>query len=1166
MKFRSIIRTILLIEIIFSIGLFAQGKPYEGPKDPAGDRSAEREGWMSGNRVYLYFQNTTELSNCCGTQYSRWPNNDEGVPMTDGVGLLIGSKVYLENDTIPVTDLSKIKSGVGLDTLYYIQTSYREEMDRDRNGTIEWGLEPVPGYNNPNNEYVAMSHLPDSWPTNGWPANGDELIWPGEWNGRFGRGVKYADQETYFVANDAQDQEYLQSNRRVKYYPRPGVKIGDKNPDVTTQFGAPWGGLGLRVETRGFQWSNPQARDAIFWEYNIANISDYDLTEVAFGYWVDNGIGENEPYDDLGYFDKTLDLAYSWDIDGIGKGGLKTGVMGFAYLESPGLPFDNVDNDDDGLVDEMRDNHAVAKVGPQDGIVDLQKFLDFYHLKVEDLKEHWDADEDQDWEDGKDENGDGIYQEEEYYGDDVGLDGVGPLDLNYTGPDADGTECNHMPDFKEGVGAEPNFASVDISESDMIGLTTFQLFQVPSHNSEKDWFRDDKGLFHRMTSDELMEFSGSVTNLVEFFASSPFPLFQGRTERISMALIHSFDEIPYGVTNPNVPVLFRNKEVVQAIYEKDYRFAQPPKLPTLTATAGDGKVVLSWNDIADTKTREPLLRNTNDFEGYKLFKASDKFFADVEVITDGFGTPIFKKPVYQCDLIDGINGFTDFGLINGVAYYLGSDNGVKHYYVDEDVDNGVTYYYGLVAYDYGIADVGGGITPSENNLVVDLDEAENIRDLGINVQVVTPTPKALGYVSPDIELLESSLTEEKASEVTVKVEDFMNVKENHSYKIKFTSKVVDSSRGDNKRSEYDQLFVTNGYQVFDITDGKETIVYEELPDSANNKSGNLIFGRERGWPAETFYYPNEKDIYSDIFDGIQVKMYKENVEPTYDMVNSGWLIGDSKVRIRPSEVESKYFPWEYNIVFTDNPEEYTSKLTLVRQVFDYDNSSLSSRDILLNQKFNFYVENRSFKDENGEFVKLDLVVYDKNRDGIFEKDMDYVLAGHTVIDGDRIRWGGTVMAIDFLNVASEEQNAKPNDVYRLTFDAPLSERDSIVFKVNPAKDLDADKVDADMNKIRVVPNPYVATNRMEPALSNSQLNQRRRLLFTNIPAESTIRIFTVSGVLIRELKVENAPENGSVHWDMLTKEGLEIAAGMYIYHVKSDRTGDEKIGKFAVIK
>jgi len=74
------------------------------------------------------------------------------------------------------------------------------------------------------------------------------------------------------------------------------------------------------------------------------------------------------------------------------------------------------------------------------------------------------------------------------------------------------------------------------------------------------------------------------------------------------------------------------------------------------------------------------------------------------------------------------------------------------------------------------------------------------------------------------------------------------------------------------------------------------------------------------------------------------------------------------------------------------------------------------------------------------------------------------------------------------------------------------------------------------------------------------------LMFTHIPAESEIKIFTVSGTLVDEIEVNNSAERGIVHWDLLTKEGLEIAAGIYIYHIKSLRTGEEKMGKFAVIK
>ena len=46
---------------------------------------------------------------------------------------------------------------------------------------------------------------------------------------------------------------------------------------------------------------------------------------------------------------------------------------------------------------------------------------------------------------------------------------------------------------------------------------------------------------------------------------------------------------------------------------------------------------------------------------------------------------------------------------------------------------------------------------------------------------------------------------------------------------------------------------------------------------------------------------------------------------------------------------------------------------------------------------------------------------------------------------------------------------------------------------------------------------------------------------------------------------------GMIHWDLLNEEGLEIAAGMYLYHVKPNFLDQrlnqfEHVGKFAVIK
>lgn len=1143
--------TLYLITILgwFSVLVYGQGKLYEGPDDPAADPAAIREGYMTGNRVFLYFRNTTQLSDWPKVEVSKWPNTYEGTKMVDGIGLLIGAQVFIKNDSIPVTnEIERILLAAQkkLDTLYFLQTHYREEMDRDPTGQIEWGLYPVFGYFNELNEYPAMSNLPNSWPPLGWPASGDQLKWIGEWDGRFGRGVIYADLETYFVANDAQDQEYCGPWSPKKYYPRPGRKIGDKRPNVTVQFGCPWGGLGIRVEQRGFQWNNPQARDAIFWEYGIANISNYDLPSVAFGYWVDNAIGDNiagaGEDDELGFFDRKIDLAYSWDINGIGQGGYPTGTMGFAYLESPGLAYDGIDNDEDGLIDEKRDNEATVKIGPTDGITNLSNFLSFYQLTLNDLHEHWDADEDQDWMDGEDLNGNGIYDVGEDAGDDVGLDGVGPMELNYTGPDEG--ECNHKPDYKQGIGCEPNFAATDVSESDMVGLTSFQLFPIQPHRPPyTKWFRNDKSMWEVIGSDTLIEYLGNISNLVETFASGPFPLYQGRVERISMSELHSYDPLE-GLNSKehSAPALYELKRIVQVIYEKDYRFAQPPKMPTLTATAGDGKVVLTWDNIADTKTRDPFVGNVNDFEGYKLFRATDKKMADAEVITDGYGTPMFKKPIFQCDVKDGRMGFTNFGLVNGMGYNLGTDSGIRHYFVDNNVQNGRTYYYAIVAYDYGAPDIGPGIAPSENNIVIELDEAEEIRNVSKNVQIVTPHQYAAGYVPEEVKMLPNpnrvgtgTIVPEILAKAALKI--------GHIYQVCFGVDTLSAIQN----YKYGLSYTTSSIHVYDATDS--ILVYEETPD--NFPGTNFLYDDT----TKTWYLNTEGEINTDVFHGLRLNLYQPYRTAYFDYLGSGWKVGNASIQVTPTKRESQFFPWNYDIIFTDLTS-YTGKSTPSR-IYGIDDSRIST-NLLKNVAFNFYVINRTFGDT------LDLIVHDLNKNGQYDMLIDRVYVGPLTTDK---KWAGAAFAFDFINAFGDANKLpKAGDTYRVTFKRPFFATDTISFTIVAYDSLDKKGLKYTMKNIRVVPNPYVATNAMEPSVANWYLNQRRRLLFTNLPAECTIRIYTVSGALVDVIEVHNPADNGTAHWDMLTKENLEIAAGMYIYHVQSRYTKDEKVGKFAVIK
>ena len=1184
---------ISLLLLIIPLTLFGQGKPYEGPIDPAGDPALERTGFMNGNRFRMFFTNNTQISDYPRPDASKWPDDYSGTKLLDVAAVLIGAEVYVTNDSIPVTDLLEVARLAELgqiDTLVYIQTADyivgNHSVDFNWNRTVEWALSPVPGYFNITQDYPAMSNKPDSWPS-AWPSTGTETKWPGEWNGRFGRGVMYADLETYFVANDAQDMEKIiqrgdPEEKHItdgpRYYARPDLHIGDLNPATTTQKGFPWGGLGLRVEVRGYQWNNPEARDIIFWEYNIANVSDYDLPTCGFGYFIDPSIGGDTGGDgEAASFDKLLDLTYVWEISGKGGGGLRPGVFGIAYLESPGNPNDDIDNDDDGLLNERRDNPAGEIIGPTDGIHDLQKFLAFYNYQISELHPHYAGDEDQDWQDGFDANGNGSYayfDEElnlwiqepgESSGDDVGLDGVGPGDLNYNGPDEG--ECNHQPDYILGVGCEPNFAATDVSEADQIGLTSQTIMDntlfVGNYSNDKD-----ENVWSLMVSNQFTDYVQS-NYLLEFFASTKFPFHQGSEERIAVAMLAAYDELA-GLNNSthDAPTLYKKKQNAQVIYERDYRFAQPPVMPTLKAFPGDGKVTLVWDDAADKNTREPLLSRKNDFEGYKLYRSTDKLFQDPEIITNAQGIKSFKKPIFQCDKKDSIADYAEFGLNEGTAFYLGNDKGITHHYVDEEVINGKTYYYAIVAYDYGIEQF--NISPTENNIVVELDESERIIRMGKNVQVVTPGARAAGYVPPYIEIDEQQTTPSiRPGSIVPEIAVARDVKTNHTYRVTFGTSVKDYLTAETSTYHHpmDMKMVTSELYVYDITN-EEKLVYSETP--GNHVQNNIIHHKSL-WEDQTnfnYFAINTDEIRTDIFHGLSLRLDLDRsmIDTAYfDITNSGWITGHSAMQVNVGSA-AEYFPWDYDIIFTDtiSTSGSTSSGSGVR---DANRNYISKTDLILNHEYNFYVVNRNSVDSIGQFELLDLMVHDINGNEVFDWKEDEILVGHAVKGrGTTVRFAGAVFSINFWDVTDESGFPAPGDVYQIRFVRPLSQYDAFVFTVKPENKVDQTALNQTMEQIKVVPNPYIATNTMETAVANQYLNQRRQIMFTHLPAECIIRIFTPTGLLVDEIEVKNQADDGIAHWDLLSKEDLEIAAGMYLYQVKSVKTGKEKVGKFAVIK
>ena len=568
-------------------------------------------------------------------------------------------------------------------------------------------------------------------------------------------------------------------------------------------------------------------------------------------------------------------------------------------------------------------------------------------------------------------------------------------------------------------------------------------------------------------------------------------------------------------------------------------------MPTLTATAGDGEVILTWDDVADTKTRDPFVGNVNDFEGYKVYRSTDKYMSDPEIITDGYGTPMFKKPIYQCDLIDDKFGFTDFGFVNGTGYNLGTESGINHIFIDNTVQNGRTYYYAIVAYDYGAPEIGPGISPSENNVVIELDDFEQIRGIGKNVAIVQPHQYAAGYIPPTLFKEESDLLGSGSIEPVIRAQG--SILPDHKYFVTFGVDTISTVSGYDKGFQY----VTNEIFVHDETDSS----FVRYKENSLKYIGTNLFYRD----SSQYWTLNPNNLVStDIFDGIQIEIDPGVEIPEYSYSKSGWITGNGIIRITPSEVEGIKMPWKYQIVFTESDSAYVG-IAFQGTVRDETGASIS--DKIMRPALSFYIQNTSFVDSLGQYDIMDVVVHDVNGNDSLDIYEDRIFVGASAGG----RWRGTAFVIDF-QLSTNETFPKPGDVYQLDWNRPFFETDTLRFSVNINDSLDILDLKSGMKDIKVVPNPYVMTNMMEEAVSNAFLNQRRRLLFTHIPANCIIKIFTVSGVLVDEIIVNNVPENGTIHWDMQTRENLEIAAGMYIYHVESNETGDSKLGKFAVIK
>ncbi|MCI0514239.1 hypothetical protein L0128_13565, partial [candidate division KSB1 bacterium] len=579
-----------------------------------------------------------------------------------------------------------------------------------------------------------------------------------------------------------------------------------------------------------------------------------------------------------------------------------------------------------------------------------------------------------------------------------------------------------------------------------------------------------------------------------------------------------------------------------------------------------------------------------DFEGYKIYRASDPGFKDALPITDAFGSRKMDAPLAQFDKENKIMNFFPVGF-NGSQFYLGSDTGLRHTYRDTTVVNGLTYFYAVTAYDHG--DLALGIQPSETSKFATIDKAGNV-ETNKNVVVVTPNPPAAGYVKRDrTKALSAEPNLFGTGTVQLEIIDEPALKDQHEYLLEFSDMATDrldndydwnrftddlgadglgpndpgypgpdAGEGDNQPTPGEPNLdlldaeefvpITSGYSVIDITNGaRDTLVNAQFKTFVPaGDSVEILVDRTQ-----------DVDGSRDFFDGLRL-----NIQNDWQIMRvidaSGWsktynnMYGYTFLPYSAFGIVNHgvAYPVDYRLVFSDNLDQQSDSLVLWQK-----QGTTIKRAYILPATTNFYV----IDGVTGKRVKFAFINY--RRPANYFIPAGKVSANDQVIFFEELK-DTTVVTWKLAFTGNDTLAHLPaqGDTFKVTTTKPFRRGDAYKFTAQAAK-IDNDLAKTELARIKVVPNPYIAGVAWEPKNPFSTGRGSREIHFTHLPLKCTIRIYTVDGELVQTLEHESTFIDGTHKWNMLTRDNLDISYGVYIYHIDAPEIG-KVVGKFAVIK
>lgn len=535
--------------------------------------------------------------------------------------------------------------------------------------------------------------------------------------------------------------------------------------------------------------------------------------------------------------------------------------------------------------------------------------------------------------------------------------------------------------------------------------------------------------------------------------------------------------------------------------EAGFNLPKPPERPKLYGYAGDRQALLYWDDRSER--RPDASSGEYDFEGYRIYRTINKGVTWEKI--------------------------AEFDVKNDI----GKNTGIQYSFIDTTIINGFEYWYSITAYDRGNNLVPSLEGPIGNDLKADNTIAIIPRSNAIGRQPVSAgNVNKIGNGVSNYELIVNPVDNENLAGGNYKVKfGYVAKTEIGNPATQVTITITDSTQ--TKPYKYGMKFNSpNNFDLLNLTTGETIRAGYNYPVGGRELTitGHGLRIRFTDAPG------TPSDLRPQMGDLITVSF-------AVDVVKNDSIKVIDKRQFSLNQIQST----QDGVIFSLNKPSIIKSVSRIGGTDNFSiNFTVSAETLVVQNIYIVSVEGNGVKDG-----KPFLIISVRVNNNVIQTDTVYNLGtftfngiqGKVTFSANAVPSAGNKFSVEVI------KPVLPNIMDAYSFDVKGSVINKSAIREN-------------LNKIRVVPNPYVVSSLFEPEFGELRREPLRQIQFINLPPECTIYIFTVDADLVKT--IHHNSTSGTAVWDLRAEGGREIAPGIYIYVVKS---GDiEYKERFAVIK